>query len=268
MTESKPPKRMTEDFSGTHSYARDYLRTFFLHDPVPDEQVVMRFLAEEYAKLDGQPALLEIGCGPIVNHVLSAVPSVSEIHMADLRDDNLEEIRKWKKGDPDAHSWVRFTRFALEVEGRDATDEAVEKREREARQKITRISTCDLRRPHPLGQPAQYPVVCCFYTTEQASRDRDEWAEVFANLAGLVAPGGKLFCCAIGHTDHYVLYGEDGTAYRYAVPELTAEDFAVELDRLGFDLGQREVRYEPLSGQENEGVYGVILVAATRGPAV
>lgn len=253
-----------DSFEKAPDYAANYLRTFFLGEPTSDEQFLMRFLAHEYARLEGKPLLLEIGCGPVVNHVLSATPHVSRIDMADYREDNLGEIRKWISRDPTAHSWHRFTRFALQAEGKDASESQIDAREEETRAKIHEIRTCDLRRPDPLGAPIQYPAVSCFYTTEQASRTREEWASVFSNLAGLVAGGGRLFCCAIGYTDHYVLYDATGRAHRYPVPRLEPDDFTQALERNGFDRAASVVKYQPLTGQESEGVYGVILVSAVK----
>ena len=260
-----PQGTTIESFDAAPDYAANYLRTFFRGDPPPDERAVMRFLAREYAQLRGE-ALLEVGCGPVVTHVLSAAPHVSRIDLADLREDNLEEIRKWRDRAPGAHSWSRFTRFALQAEGQEASPAGIEAREEELRAKLRDVRTCDLRREHPLGERRRHAAVACFYTTEQASRTRAEWTGVFANLAGLVAPGGRLFCCAIGHTDHYVLYDAAGRSQRYPVPRLTPEDFTAALAENGFDRNQSGVTYEPLSGQESEGVVGVILVSAVRSP--
>ncbi len=254
----------TDVFGDAPDYARDYLRTFFMGEPTPDEKLLMEFLAGEYAGLDGATSLLEVGCGPVVNHVLSAAPHVPELHMADLRADNLAEVEAWRDGADGAHDWRRFTRFALRAEGREADDAAVEAREREVRAKIRSIRTCDLRQEHPLGEPVSFGAVACFYTTEQASRTRDEWRVVFANLSRLVAPGGRLLCCAIGSTDHYVLYDAAGTALRYPVPELHAVDFAEALVANGFDDEASTVVARPITGQEAEGVHEVILVSARK----
>lgn len=256
--------KVIDAFENAPDYAANYLRTFFMGEPVPDVQVVMSFLAKEFAKLKGMPLLLEIGCGPIVIHTLSAAPRVSGIHMADLREDNLQEIEKWVASAPDAHCWNRYTRFALQAEGAEFNNESVLVREDEARKKISAITLCDLRNPQPLGKFAQYDAVSCFYTTEQASRDRAEWAKVFSNLTGLVAPEGHLFACAVGYTDHYIIYDGSGRAHYYPIPRLTPEDFIKELANNGFDMARTSVTYTPVSGEEDEGVYGVILVSATK----
>lgn len=179
-----------ESFDAAPDYAANYLRTFFMGEPTLDERFVMSFLAREYATLPGGGALLEVGCGPVIHHVLSAAPRVAHIDMADYREDNLGEIRKWIARAPGAHSWRRFTRLALELEGEEPSDASIAAREDLLRTRIRRVTTCDLRRAHPFGRPCTYPTVACFYTTEQASSTREEWATVFANLAGLVAGGG------------------------------------------------------------------------------
>jgi len=253
-----------EPFEDAPDYAANYLRTYFGGDPDPDEQVVMRFLAHEFTALRDTPALLEVGCGPVVNHILSAAPRVSSIDLADYRADNLRELEKWRNGEPGAHDWTRFTRFALTAEGLAGTEAEVLERERETRRRIRSVRTCDLRLEEPLGIPARYDVVCCFYTTEQAATSREDWPTVFTNLARLVAPGGRLLACAVGYTEHYVVYDSDGEPHRYSVPRLTPEDFESALERNGFDRANSVVRYEHLTGQESEGVYGVILVSATK----
>lgn len=88
------------------------------------------------------------------------------------------------------------------------------------------------------------------------------------NLCSLVATGGRLFCCAVGGTDHYVLYNAAGRANRYPVPSLHTGDFETILPELGFDPGRMTVRYQQVEGQETEGVFAVILVSAVKAKAV
>lgn len=64
-------------------------------EPTHDERFVMSSLAREYATLPSGGALLEVGCGLEIHHVLSAAPRVAHIDLADYRGDNLVEIRKW-----------------------------------------------------------------------------------------------------------------------------------------------------------------------------
>ena len=96
------------------------------------------------------PARLEIGCGPTVHHVLPLAPFVSEIHMADYLPDNLEQVRRWRDGVPDAHRWNHYTALTLSLEGRETTNAEIERRETDTRRKITSLLHCDLKRDQPL----------------------------------------------------------------------------------------------------------------------
>jgi hypothetical protein len=257
----------TEQFEAVERFAEDYLRTFFMGEPTPDDQALIRFLIREYQVLGGKHPLLEIGCGPVVNHVLPAVPYVTEIHMADLREDNLEQVWKWVQRDPAAHDWYRFTRFTLIEEGHEPTAQALANREEQLRQLITSVSRCDLRKKYPMGEPRTYPAVACFYTTEQASANLAEWREVYRNLCSLVAPGGYFFNCAVGNTDHCILYDREGRPWRYQLPVLETHHFVTALEENGFDKNHSKVVYQSFAGQESEGVFAVILVSAKKMPA-
>lgn len=264
MTEHHSPQ-IINDFDSAEDYAVDYLRTYFMGEPTPDDQALISFLTERYSLLKGKPVLLEIGCGPVVNHILSAAPYVSEIHMADYRSDSLQQIQKWLDEAPDAHDWHRFTRYVLKLEGViDISNEDVRKRELLLRASITKLLRCDIRQAKPLGYAKRYAAVACFYTTEQASSTIEEWHSVMRNLASLVEPGGDLFTCAMGNCEYYILYDGKGNPKKYPVPRLAEDDFRKALSDSGFDPENMLIRYQKLEGQESEGVFGVILVHARK----
>lgn len=253
-----------DSFDEAIDFARDYLRTYFMGEVVPDDRVLMRFLVEQYPRIQGQPTLLEVGCGPNINHVLPAVPYVSRIHMCDLREDNLEEIRKWREGAAGAHDWTNFTTFVLRHEGATVAPGAVAARERYLRERIDRVFVWDLRRDPPVLQGETYAAVASFYAMEQASRSMAEWRAMFRRVCQLVAPGGWLFSCAVGESDHYTLYDARGTALRYAILPLKPSDFESALAENDFPVHESVVRLEMLTGEEIGGLNGVILVAARK----
>jgi hypothetical protein len=251
-------------------FSRDYLFTFYSQGPTPDELAVFDFLIRHYPKIESQPCMIEIGCGPAIHHALPAVPFVSEIHMADYLNQNLEHVRAWKAGRPDAHNWHRFTALTLRLEGRKFGKREVLLRERELRRKITSVFLCDLRRDPPLGYAMQYPVVGSFYCTEVVGCTRvtaptkDEWQTVMRRLAGLVAPGGHLFLSAIRGSRRYALYSPDGKTRHLPATFLTEQDFYDALPVLGFDMRATVIEGRDLTGQEKEGLHGVILVAGKK----
>lgn len=137
-------------------------------------------------------------------------------------------------------------------------------REQRLRGLVATLSTCDLRNSLPLGNSIQYDAVSCFYTTEQASESKDQWFTVFSNLSTLVRTGGRLITCSVGPTDHYVVYDTMGHPHRYEIPVLNPNDFICALATNGFHVEENTVKYEPLTGQESEGVVGVILASAVK----
>jgi NNMT/PNMT/TEMT family len=251
-------------------FSKDYLFTFYSQGPTPDEEAVFEFLVRHYPKIESQPCIIEIGCGPAVHHVLPAAPFVSEVHMADYLIENLEQVRAWKAGRADAHNWHPFTALTLRLEGKPSDETEVLRRERELKDKITSLLRCDLRRDSPLRSPRQYPVVGCFYCTEVvgctdvAGVTKEEWQRVMRRLAGLVAPGGYLFLSAVKETGFYALRSPGGHIRRLPVTSLTEDDFHETLPALGFDTDETIIESRDFTGQEGQGLHGVILVAGRK----
>jgi hypothetical protein len=251
-------------------FSRDYLFTFYSHGPTPDEEAVFDFLVCHYPKIQSQRCMIELGCGPAIHHALPAVPFVAEIHMADYLEQNLEHIQAWKEGRSDACNWHGFTALSLKLEGRPFDEQAIVLRERQLRKKITSLLRCDLRQDSPLGHHIQYPVVGCFYCTEVVgctdvtSASKKEWQRVMGRVSDLVAPGGHLFLSAVKESWFYALYSPDGKTRRLPVTFLTEQDFRDTLPALDFDMRETIVESRDFTGQEEEGLHGVILVAARK----
>ncbi len=261
---SLTPQDAVFDFNGVPDFARDYLSTYYSQPPTNDERVVLSFLARHYPLIKSQPCAIEIGCGPTVHHVLSLAPFVSEIHMADYLPDNLDQVRRWRNGMPDAHHWHDYTAFALSREGRESTNAEIERREADARRKITRLLHCDLKRDQPLPTQQDYAVVTSFYCAENIGITHDEWFRVLRRLANLTASGGYLFLSALRETHFYVVESADGRRQRLPSAYLTEQHFRDALPALGFDIRRTVIESASLEGQEETGVNGVILVAASK----
>jgi hypothetical protein len=249
------------DFQHASSFAEQYLETFYRdREPTNDERVVFRFVAE-HLRVSDNPVLLEVGCGPTVHHVLQFAPYVSELHMADYLQENLEEVRKWRDDAPGAGTWSQYAELALTLEGKPSASEDVLRLEQLTKRKLRRLLTCDLRNHWILGAPAQYPVVSAFYCTEEVGITIARWEEVMANLARVVAPGGQLFLACLRDTDSYMV---GGTPYPCA--RISEADVRRVLPRLGFDMAQSVVESVAVQDQEHEGVVGVVLTAARKSP--
>src|SRR3989344_7393958 len=97
----------------THWSHRDYLNEFY---PFPlviaDENEAIKFQVDFLKTLRrGKPLALEFGCGPTAHRTIAVAPYVSEIHMADYIPDNLEEVRKWIKGEAGRHNWDHYVKY-------------------------------------------------------------------------------------------------------------------------------------------------------------
>lgn len=252
------------DFREVANFPRDYLATYYCQPPTADERMVLAFLAEHFPKIPSRPCAIEIGCGPTVHHVLPLAPYVSAIHMADYLPENLDEVRRWRDRERGAHQWEEYTALTLALERRPTALADIENRERDVRRKMTRFVLCDLKSDIPLGTPRQYAAVCSFYCGENIGITRDEWFKVMQRLANLTQPGGFLFLSALRETTYYVVRSSDGRSQRLPSACLTERDFADVLPRLGFATDDLVIDSRRLTGQEGEGVNGVILVAARK----
>ena len=46
-----------------------------------------------------------VGCGPSIHELTYLAPHYREFVLSDIVENSLEEIRKWKRKDPEAHNW-------------------------------------------------------------------------------------------------------------------------------------------------------------------
>jgi hypothetical protein len=244
-------------------FAKRYLATY-MGGIDPDERAITEFLVREYRKIEGRPAMLELGCGPGVQHALPAVPYVSQIEMADYLPDNRQEVRRWLGRQAGAHDWNHFTRLILRLEGTPATDAAVAAREEALRDRVTAVSAVDVLRDPPLGRPAAYPVVASFYCAESASDSLPTWERVMARVARLVAPGGWLFLACVCNTDYYALGGEGGVVESIPCARVGPADCHRVLPRVGFDPKETTVLVVPVPEMAGQGIREILLVSARR----
>jgi hypothetical protein len=248
------------DFRGAGSFASAYIDTFYRNrPPTNDEQKVLAFLVRELRRLPPQPVMLEVGCGPTVHHIFPFVSSVGEIHMADYLPENLEEVRKWKDDVPGACGWDQYAELVLRLEGQACGVADVDALQRRARSSVRALLHCDLTQRSILAGDTTYPLVSAFYCTEEVGISIARWQEVMANLAEVVAPGGRLYLSCLAATDFYLV----GTT-PYPCARISESDVRRILPRLGFDMDATVIEAASIAGQDEEGVVGVVLVSAQK----
>jgi hypothetical protein len=246
------------DFRAVRSFAAAYIDTFYRdRPPTNDEQQVLRFLVRRLKAIPPQSAMLEVGCGPTVHHIFPFLPYVGTIHMADYLLENLDEVSKWTADAPDACAWDQYAALVLELQGQPHGADDVAALQQRARSAIGQLLRCDLTQPAILGAEVAYPLVSAFYCTEEVGISIARWQEVMANLAAVVAPGGRLFLSCLADTDFYLV-----GATQYPCARISKRDVLHILPQLGFDMNDTTVASLSIEGQSDEGVVGVVLVDA------
>ena len=158
----------------------------------PTERFTMRFLHDAIQDLPANARALDFGAGPTLHHAITLAGRAREIHVADLLPQNLHALRRWHRGEVDAHDWSAFLRAALELEGSTSSVSDVQRREARVRARITGIFACDASRRAPLARDAsaRYDCVTSFFCADSATSDIGEWMRYVRNICSLLAPGG------------------------------------------------------------------------------
>jgi hypothetical protein len=251
----------TRDVSS--GFAKRYLATYFQGIDA-DERAIAEFLVGEYRKIEGASTMLDLGCGPGVQHVLPAVPYVERIDMADFLRDNLEELRQWQQGNGDSHNWNHVTKLILELEGNASDAAAIAERENSLRTKLRSIRTANALQELPLGEPLQYPAVGFFYCAEAAARSKEQWQAIMKNVAGLVERGGYLFMASLRNATYYTVQHADGSDERIPTASVNETDFQALLPLLGFDQKQTLIERAPTPDMAEHGIEDVLLISARK----
>lgn len=237
-------------------YLRDYYQKV-----QPDEVETLKFLAERFAEIKGQPRMIEVGCGPTLHHVFAAVPYVSSVVMSDYLVENLSEVQKWIKNEVEKHDWTSFVKYTLQCEGlKEPTMEEVSERERQTREKIVETSVVDLSKIDSLGMGRKetWPLVLSCYCADSAIGDHVTWEEYMRNLASLVAPGGVLITTALRKTAGYIV-GD-----RFFPSANIDEDDLARVLKLDFEPRSIMIEVRDVVGHQSQGYNGIILAQATK----
>ncbi|KAI4570476.1 hypothetical protein MJT46_005993 [Ovis ammon polii x Ovis aries] len=181
----------------TEFQPRDYLKTFCAFDSgTVAENEILKFnlnnLFETFSPGGiGGDILIDVGTGPTIYQLISACEAFREIIMSDYSELNLREVDKWLKKDPGAYDWSPAMQYVCGLEG---DRSKWQEKEARLRRTVTRLLTCDVNQPRPLGS-AQVPAADCVLSLlalECACQDADTYQAAIQNLVGLLKPGGHL----------------------------------------------------------------------------
>lgn len=240
-------------------YAEVYQKTCYPRLPFPDTKIIIEQFVSWWDEIGEVDAVLELGCGPVLSHIMTVVPRCQKIVMSDYLAENLDLIRTWVDERPGSYDWSGHVEYALLAEGRVANTQDIRERENEFRRKLSNLVVGDLRMKQPLGVAAQFPLVICCYATEQAANNTEEWKEVFSNLANCVEPGGNLAISIVKDSDFYVI--GDGTEKTVRIPIAKVSDAEV-LDAFlanGFEPDSIQIVAEECKGLAEQGLSELVI---------
>jgi hypothetical protein len=231
----------------------EYLEDYYARLEPDEVETIAFFAGAIHAAPKGEPILF-FGTGPTLHHVFLSAGRASEIHLADYLPQNLTEIERWLRDEPEAHDWRPFVRYTLECEGRDAPSEReVAEREALTRAKVTRLLRADAGDPEPVCE--RYATVVSAYCADSATADRATWETYMRNIAGRVAPGGVFITAALRRSRDYLVGGK-----RFPSAHVDEDDLRAVLEP-EFDCAI-EVREVPEHARL--GYAGIVLATATR----
>jgi len=243
-------------------YAIIYQKTCYPRHPYPDTRIIIEQFVSWFADIGLLDSVLELGCGPVLSHIMTIVPYCKRITMSDYLSANLALISKWISAGSD--DWSGHIEYVLLAEGFTPTAEAIKAREEAFRSRLCGLIVGDLRKSNPIGSNMQFSLVMCCYATEQAARDLQDWRVVFSNLANCVAPAGYLVLSLVKNSDYYVI--GDGTADIVRIPIIRVDEAELydAFIENGFDEDSIEIISENCDGLAEQGLAEVILAIAKR----
>jgi SAM-dependent methyltransferase len=195
------------------------------------------FFTQTFSKCEKNLRILEYGCGPVIMHLISAVPVATEIVMADKVPECLQEVDRWVNGNPQAFDWTaHFDHVVQILEGKGERE--AREREKELRKAIKATVQCDIFQDSPIeaGYEGPYDIVMSNQCIDGASKSLKEFQAGVAKLAQLLKPGGRLTMITnsninLGRSCTYSV-GESGE--KFPSVGITREFLTATLESIGF----------------------------------
>ena len=180
--------------------AKEYLNCFYASYLTDKEtfdfyrQQLYNFYTKYNCKWNNKIArLLEFGGGPVIAHLISAVPYVDQITFAAYLENERKEVELWRDGKEGAHDWSSHLKYVVNEVEHIAGDDAWREREELLRKRITNIIPCDIFSDNPLlVKQEPFEIIFTGLCLECACTTYAEYKESVKKLVGLLKPGGFL----------------------------------------------------------------------------
>jgi hypothetical protein len=235
------------------------LAQYYEGDVNPGNKALLHFYAKVYENLGGK-SLLEFGGGPTIYSLITAARTASWIHFCDYDAECLNEVNKWLIEGDSAFNWSHCTNYALQCEKRSSekiSEEDIQARYRLIRQRIRKLSLCDIFADDPLlgSSVGPYSVVASTFCLDGVTEDQGEWFRFNQKLANLVDKDGLFVTGSLLNASYWTLEGG-----KYPAVKLTPSDIITMYSELGFTITHSDV----IDNIDEEGYDGFILTCGKR----
>jgi SAM-dependent methyltransferase len=238
----------------------DYFREYFSQQVEPDEEAGIRFQVDFLRRAGREfPQALDYGCGPTLMRAIAASRYVAALDMADRLDGNLQRVRRWASGDPQADDWSRFTEYVLQCEGvAKPSREEVLARELRTRRVLSEFLLTDARERNPLGpaRVAAYDLLISSFCVDCLSQSKAVWRRCMSNVFRLLKPGGSFVVQALRSCEGYRVGGQ-----WFPGANIQSSDFESVLLECGADLATLKVEEHDLPSHASQGYEGMLMAS-------
>lgn len=260
---NRQPNRSTVDSSkAVSSYTAfsptDYINEYY-REISSENDFLLRFYHDVFAKLPHGLTLLEVGGGPTVYQLFSASRRTTNIVFTDYLNLNLDLVQQWLQRTEPIDQWHSFAAFVAQLEAEDDQNQnlsatAIEERTRTAIQHIIECNFLSMQALEAL-QYTQFDVVSSSFCLECVSAIEDEFLNACNQAFTLVRPGGHLLLTTLKNSHQYVVGNRVFPSFpldlEYLTELLTAHQFKIV-----------EVRQSP--AEHSQGYEGLIALLAQR----
>ncbi|XP_028401854.1 nicotinamide N-methyltransferase-like [Dendronephthya gigantea] len=215
----------------------------------------------ESSKESSNIRCLEFGGGPVVRNLISASPKVDRIVFSEYLECNRRNVLSWLAGDTELRNWSPLIKYVVhDLEG-DNNPEAVSEREKDMKQKIQSVVSCDVNQ-NPIvdlesidvGKP--FDVLSTSLCVEVVASSEQHYKSTVAKLCKFLKPNGYLIMFGIVNETFYTV--GDARFYHFGVTQRMIEEALKDagIEDLKMELLHRAVKSTISDGQAFFSVVG------------
>ncbi|XP_040181982.1 nicotinamide N-methyltransferase-like [Rana temporaria] len=181
--------------------------------------------------------LIDFGAGPSIYQLLSACEAFNNIITSDFLEQNLAQLQKWLRNDPDALDWTKIVKLVCELEG-NSDNESCKKKEEKLRRTVTKVLKCDALKKNPYD-PVEMPKADCLISClclEVPCKDVESFTDTLRNLKSLIKPGGHIVIQSVLNCTYYYV-GQK----RFSCLAITKEELEMAFKKAGYEIVKLKV---------------------------